>query len=127
MLALCDFAQDAQGKLTVVGAFDAITVRSFPTVHPLLCVAARIRFPVYELGSHDVRIEIADASGERLAPALDGKMSVDGIGGDSACANLAVNLFNLRLEREGNYRLALAIDGQDRASIPLYIRKASSN
>ena len=127
MLALCDYAQDAQGKLTVVGAFDAITVRSFPTTHPLLCVAARIRFPVYELGAHAIRIDIRDAEGSELVPSLDGQMSVDGIGGDSACANLALNLFNLRLEREGSWRLTLSIDGQERASIPLYVRRASSN
>ena len=115
------------GKLNVVGAFDAITVREFPSVHPLMCVAARIRFPVYELGAHSVRLEIVDAEGERLAPPLDGSMSVDGIGGDSACANLALTMHNLRVEREASWRLALSIDGQERASVPLYIRKAASH
>lgn len=123
ILALCDFAQDAAGKLTVLGAFDAITVRDFPTVHQLMCIAARIRFQVYELGAHAMRIDIVDASGDRLAPPLEGSMSVNGIGGDSACANLALNVSNLRLDREGSWRLVLSIDGQERASVPLYIRK----
>jgi len=125
ILALCDFAQDAMGKLNIVGAFDAITVRDFPSVHPLMCVAARIRFQVYELGVHAVRLEIVGGSGERLAPAIDGSMSVDGIGGDSACANLALNIVNLRVDREGSWRLILSIDGQERASVPLYVRKAA--
>lgn len=124
VLALCDFAQDAMGKLTVVGAFDAITVREFPSIHPLMCVAARIRFQVYELGAHAMRIEIIDASGDRLAPPLDGSMNVNGIGGDSACANMALNIVNARVEREGSWKLVLSIDGQERASVPLYIRKA---
>ncbi|PKL23422.1 MAG: hypothetical protein CVV47_14370 [Spirochaetae bacterium HGW-Spirochaetae-3] len=126
ILALCDFAQDASGKLTVLGAFDAITVREFPSVHQLLCVAARVRFQVYELGAHAMRIDLVDASGDRLAPPLEGSMHVNGIGGDSACANLALNVFNLRLEREGSWRLVLSIDGQERASTPLYVRKAAS-
>jgi hypothetical protein len=124
ILALCDFAQDAMGKLNIVGAFDAITVREFPSVHPLMCVAVRIRFQVYELGNHSVRMELVDSSGDRLTPPLDGSMNVDGIGGDTACTNLALNIVNLRVEREGSWKLVLSIDGQERASVPLYIRRA---
>ncbi len=124
ILALCDFAQDAMGKLHITGAFDAITVRDFPSVHPLMCVAARIRFQVYELGLHAIKLEMVDGSGGALAPALDGSMNVDGIGGDSACANLALNIVNLRIDREGSWRLVLSIDGQEQASVPLYIRKS---
>jgi len=124
MLALCDFAQDVMGKLHVVGAFDAITVRDFPSVHPLMCVAARVRFQVYELGAHDVRIELVGNDGDRLAPVLEGSLNVNGIGGDSACANMALNIFNLRVEREGSWRLVFSIDGQERASVPLFVRKA---
>ena len=124
MLALCDYAQDVLGKLTVIGAFDAITAREFPSTHPLLCVAARIRFQVYELGRHEVRVELVDASGERMVPPVEGVMNVNGIGGGSACANMALNLANLRLEREGSWKLALFVDDQERASVPLFIRRA---
>lgn len=124
VLALCDFAQDVLGKLTVIGAFDAITAREFPSTHPLLCVAARIRFQVYELGRHEVRVELVDASGERMVPPVEGVMNVNGIGGGSACANMALNLANLRLEREGSWKLALFVDDQERASVPLFIRRA---
>lgn len=126
LFTLCDYAQDALGKLTVVGAFDALTVKSFPVVHPFMCVAARIRFPVYELGNHDVRVEIRDAAGEPLVPPLLGSLAVNGIGGDSACTNLTLNLMNLRWEREGTWRVNLFIDGQERAQLPLYVRKAGS-
>lgn len=126
ILALCDFAQDAMGKLNVVGAFDAITVHNFPSVHPLMCVAARIRFQVYELGTHTVRMELVDNAGERLVPPVEGSLNVNGIGGDSACANMALNMVNLRLEREGSWRLIFSIDGQERASVPLYIRKTNT-
>lgn len=126
ILALCDFAQDTMGKLNIVGAFDAITVHGFPSVHPLMCVAARIRFQVYELGAHQVSMELVDNAGDRLAPSVEGALNVNGIGGDSACANLALNIVNLRLEREGSWRLVFSIDGQERASVPLYIRKTNA-
>ena len=112
------------GKLTIVGAFDAITVREFPSIHPLMCVAARIRFQVYELGKHDMKLDLVDNAGDRLVPSIEGSLDVNGIGGDSACANLSLNLFNLRVEREGYWKVVLSIDGQERASVPLYIRRA---
>jgi hypothetical protein len=124
IFGLCDFAQDAYGKLTLIGAFDAITVRDFPAVHPFMSVAARIRFPIYELGDHTVRVEIKDPDGGFLVPPMDGKLAVNGIGGDSACANLTLNLMNLHLKDETSWRVSLAIDGHEKSMIPLYIRKA---
>jgi hypothetical protein len=124
VFTLCDFAQDNQGKLTIIGAFDALTVKDFPAVHPFMCVAARIRFAVYELGSHAIRVDIRTHEGEALMPALEGSMSVNGIGKDSACANLTLNLINVRWAKEGSWNIALSIDGLERAQIPLYVRKA---
>jgi len=124
-LTLCDFAQDTFGKLTILGAFDAITVREFPASHPLMSIAARIRFAVYELGEHQIHIEIKDSAGTDLAPPLDGQINVNGIGGDSACTNLTLNLMNIQLSGETSWRITLSIDGQEKAHIPLFIRKAN--
>ncbi len=125
VLTLCDFAQDTLGKLTIIGAFDAITVREFPASHPLMSIAARIRFAIYELGDHQIHIEIKDANGSDLAPPLDGQINVNGIGGDSACTNLTLNLMNIQLTCETSWRITLSIDGQERAHIPLFIRKVN--
>jgi hypothetical protein len=123
IFGVCDFAQDNAGKLTLIGTFDAITVRDLPAVHPFMCVAARIRFPVYELGEHTIRVEIKDADSSLLVPPIDGKLAVNGIGGDSACANLTLNLINLNFRTEASWRVSLFIDGHEKAVIPLYIRK----
>lgn len=120
---LSDFAQDSFGKLIVVGVFDAIMVKDFPAAHPSMAIAARIRFPVYELGEHSARVEIRDSQGRMLAPPLDGRININNIGTDSACANLTLNLMNIRFEFENTWRISLLIDGQERASIPLFIRR----
>ncbi|HAX38223.1 MAG TPA: hypothetical protein DCY05_10840, partial [Spirochaetaceae bacterium] len=126
LLTLSDFAQDAFGKLIVVGVFDAIMVKEFPAVHPFMAIAARIRFPVYELGEHQARVEIKDSSGRQLVPPLDGRLNINNIGTDSACANLTLNLMNLRFEQEMTWHISLQIDGQEKAGIPLFIRKVSA-
>ncbi len=126
LFALCDYAQESAGKLTALGIFDAISVREFPAIHPILCLCARIRFPVYELGQRSIHVEISDNQGQHLVPPLDGRVSIDGIGGDSACANVTLTLFNIKMERECSWRVSLSVDGQERAAIPLYIRKHTS-
>ncbi len=122
LFALCDFAQEEGGKLTVLGLFDTLCAREFPAVHPLFCVAARLRFPVYELGRHAVRFSIENAEGQELIPAFEGGIAVEGIGIDSASSNIALRLSNVPLPGEGIWRASLSVDGTEVAQAPLYIR-----
>lgn len=121
VFALCDYAHDERGKLTVVGAFDALMLNELPAVHPLLCIALRLRFQVYELGSHEIMLTLKDENGQPAASPLRAGIEVNGIGRDSACANLALRLFNLRWEREGRWHFLLEIDGHEKAQLPLYV------
>ncbi|MBL8968234.1 MAG: hypothetical protein JNG85_14605 [Spirochaetaceae bacterium] len=122
LFALCDFAQEEGGKLTVLGLFDTLCAREFPANHALCCVAARLRFSVYELGNHDLRFSIRDADGRELIPPFEGSITVDGIGIDSAASNIALRLTNIPLPGEGRWRASLAVDGNEVGQIPLYIR-----
>lgn len=123
IFALCDFAQDVSGKLTIIGAFDTIFARELPVRHPLLCVALRMRFPVYQLGDHDICISLQNQDGDNVIPPFSGKLSVNGIGNDSGLADLAVHLNGIQFEREERLRAQLTVDGTDMASVPLYVRK----
>ncbi|MCX7023008.1 MAG: hypothetical protein NT080_00115 [Spirochaetes bacterium] len=122
IFALCDFAQDVGGKLTVVGAFDTIFVRELPARHPLMSIALRLRFPVYELGDHAVRVTIRKSDGDLLIPAFEGKLKVNGIGNDSAVTDLAIHLNQVAFERTESLKIVLEADGAEAAVIPLYVR-----
>jgi len=50
IFTLCDFAQDNNSKLTVVGTFDAIYSKQFPFVQQSFSVACRLRFSEKEVG-----------------------------------------------------------------------------
>jgi hypothetical protein len=122
---LCDAATDQQGKLNVLGAFDSIFAKNAPIVHPACAVAARIRFSKVEQGEHAVRICVVDQDGKEVVPKVDGKVSV-GVAPDagSAVVNLVLNFQRLKLPDYGEYSIDLVIDGEQKASLPFFVRSS---
>jgi hypothetical protein len=119
---LCDAATDYGGKLNVLGAFDAIWAEQLPATHPACAVALRIRFSRIEEGQHQFRIYIIDEDGKEVVPKLEGVISVKvPPASDSAVVNLVANLQCLKLPKYGKYTIDLAIDGQQKGSLPFVL------
>jgi len=120
---LCDAATDQQGKLNVLGAFDTVFTKEVPVVHPACAVAARIRFSKVEQGEHAVRICVIDQDGKEVVPKLDGKVSVRlAQDAGSMAVNLVLNFQRLKLPDYGEYSIDLLIDGEQKASLPFFVR-----
>lgn len=121
---LCDCATDQMGKLNVLGAFDSLYLREMPGFHPTCAVAARVRFTKIEAGDHQIRLNIIDADGKRVGPDLKGGIKVSfGEKADTTAVNIILNIQKLKFEKYGHHRIDLAIDGQLRNSLPLYVKK----
>ena len=121
---LCDCATDSIGKLNVLGAFDTIGAKQAPVVYPACTVAARIRFAKIEEGIHRIRINIIDADGKSIGPKIEDNINVRiPPNEDSFAANLILNIQRMKLEDFGDYRVDLAIDGRQEASVPLKVRQ----
>ncbi|MHC4396042.1 MAG: DUF6941 family protein [Planctomycetota bacterium] len=119
---LCDCATQGQGKLNVLGAFDRIYSPKIPAVHPACTIAARIRFTAFEEGSHRIKINVVDADGNKAGPELEDNITVRVGDGESTCVrNLILNIQGLKLENFGDYRIDLAIDGRQEATLPLSV------
>jgi hypothetical protein len=119
---LCDAATDYGGKLNVLGAFDAIWAGQLPAMHPACAVALRIRFSRIEEGQHPFKIYIIDEDGKEVIPKLEGVISVKvPPASDSAVVNLVANLQRLKLPKYGRYTIDLAIDGQQKGSLPFVL------
>jgi hypothetical protein len=119
---LCDAATDYGGKLNVLGAFDAIWAGQLPAMHPACAVALRIRFSRIEEGQHQFKIYIIDEDGNQVIPKLEGVISVKvPPASDSAVVNLVANLQRLKLPKYGRYTIDLAIDGQQKGSLPFVL------
>ena len=121
---LCDCATDSGGKLNVLGAFDSIGAKKVPVRHPACTIAARIRFSKIEEGEHNVRINVIDQDGRNIGPRLDGNISVQvGDDADSSVRNIILNIQGLKLQDYGEYRIDLAVDGRQEASLPFNLKK----
>src|SRR6476469_1355731 len=120
IFTLCDFAQDAAGKLTIVGTFDQIGSQVFPVVHPSCSLACRLRFSEKEKGVHDFKLRLVDAAGKEIIPSIEGNINV-GIAPKSqyAAINIVGNLNQLKFEKDGPYSFELYVDGNWVTGLPL--------
>jgi hypothetical protein len=125
IFTLCDFAQDAGGKLTIVGTFDQIGSKTFPVIHPSCSLACRLRFSEKETGVHDFKLRLVDSKGKEVIPSIEGSINV-GMTANSqyAAINIVGNLNQLKFEKEGRYSFELYVDGNWVTGLPLNLIKA---
>jgi hypothetical protein len=116
---LCDTASENQGKLNVIGAFDAIVAQSFPA--NFTCnLALRFCFTAKDHGSHKFSILLVDES----EPSEDGKQEEsvnmpEGTPGFST-QNLITPLQGA-IKKAGIYRFDIRFGGKVLARVPLRV------
>ncbi len=122
---LCDSAEDYQGKLCVLGAFDTLVSRNFPVAHPHCAIALRLLFRSADEGKHAFRIKLIDSDGKSDLPELCPEMEVR-IPGDLyfLSRNMVINLQGLPFAAPGQYSLDIAMDDVMVARIPLQVLEA---
>ena len=126
IFTLCDFAQDAGGKLTIVGTFDQIGSKIFPVVHPSCSLACRLRFSEKESGEHDFTLKLVDSKGKEVIPSIEGKINVAIPANIKYSAiNIVGNLNQLKFEKEGRYSFELYVDGNWVTGLPLNLIKTA--
>ncbi|MDR2865567.1 MAG: hypothetical protein LBV68_08165 [Spirochaetaceae bacterium] len=123
MFTFCDFAQENNGKLTIVGTFDTILAKDFPCVHPQLALVIRIRFNISEFSPHAFKIEARDLDGEVCMEPIAGTIDVRGIGNATSVSHLVFNIASFRFNNAGVINFILYIDDREQSSVPLYVRK----
>ena len=124
LFALCDAAADYNGKLSLLGAFDAIWARTAPAVHPQCAVALRMRFSKVEEGEHKVRINIVDADGKSVVKPFETSANIryqENV--TSIAANMILNLHGIKFPVFGDYSVDLTVDDKHEASLPLYVNQ----
>ena len=124
IFALCDAATADFGKFSMLGAFDTIWVAKTPAIHPQCTIALRVRFSKIERGEHKVVVNFVDIDGRNVIPPAEGAIQINFPEEQrSGSANLILNIQGLKLEKLGEYSIDLAIDGQEKASLPLFVKE----
>ena len=124
IFTLCDFAQDNNSKLTVVGTFDSINSKQLPFVYPNFSVACRLRFAEKETGVHDVRLRFIHGNGEELMKPIEAQMKiVSPKNGQYSAVNLVFNFTQVKFEKAGRYSFELYIDDEWTSGLPLFLNQ----
>lgn len=123
IFTMSDYAQDNNGKLTIVGTFDTINVGSFPTTSPPCALAMRIRVGNSETGNHDLRIRCVDENNVEIPKlCLTGDFNVlPNQNSSYSGINIVLGLMPMKLERSGVLNFELYIDNEWARTIPLSV------
>lgn len=110
-----------EGKLNVLGVFDALQVSGFPTVHPRSSFVVRLKGRVDDTGSHTLGFRWLTPSHEELWSS-SGELNV-GAGPDP---NFEMDLpviavIDLPLNGPGHYTMEVSLDGTPTADVRLYV------
>lgn len=111
-----------EGKLNVLGVFDAVHVASLPAVHPRATLVVRLKGTAADVGNHALTLRWVNPRGTELW---------------SSAAELAVNLppghaaemdmpviasIDLPLDTVGDYAMVVDLDGRVHAETRLHVR-----
>jgi hypothetical protein len=111
-----------EGKLNILGVFDTIYTRQFPTKHPHMQLVMRFEASPEEAGRRcQVEVQLVTQDG-RVVFRVPG--SVDLVRrelGEMVGVDHILALANISFEEPGRYTFRIAVDGVVAASVPLRV------
>ena len=114
-----------EGKLNVLGVFDAVQVGSLPTVHPRAHLVARIVGARADAGAHVLTLTWRSPSGETIWTS-NGELRIEAPPAGVEQMDLPfIAALDLPLDRPGTFALIIAIGNVEMANVPLQVRSAA--
>lgn len=110
-----------EGKLNVLGVFDALAVGGFPAVHPRTHFVVRLKGNAEDTGVHSLGFGWTSPDGEVLWSS-DGELNV--APGPNASFEMdlpIIAVIDLPLNQAGLYMMRVSLDGDLTAEVPLHV------
>jgi hypothetical protein len=113
-----------EGKLNVLGVFDALHVGGFPSVHPRTHFVVRLKGSMEDTGSHTLTFSWVNPSGEALWSS-DGELNVAPGPNPSFEMDLPIiAVIDLPLNMAGLYTMQVSLDSTPTAEVRLHVSGA---
>lgn len=114
-----------EGKLNVLGVFDAVQVGQLPTIHPRANLVARITGTRRDTGAHTMTLTWRSPSGETIWSS-NGELRIEQPPAGVEEMDLPfIAALDLPLDRTGSFALSIEIGGVQMASVPLQVRSTA--
>ena len=110
-----------EGKLNVLGVFDALAVGGFPAVHPRTHFVVRLKGTAEDTGAHRLSFTWVNPAGEILWSS-DGELNVTPGQNPAFEMDLPIiAVIDLPLNQAGAYSMQVALDGDLTAEVHLHV------
>lgn len=114
-----------EGKLNVLGVFDALAVGGFPSVHPRTHFVVRLKGNVEDTGAHTLSFAWVNPASEVLWSS-DGELNVAPGPNPSFEMDLPIiAVIDLPLNAPGLYTMQVSLDGALTAEVRLHVGSAA--
>jgi hypothetical protein len=124
----CDAANiSREGKLNILGVFDAIQVGSLPAVHPRANLVVRLKGGPGDVGAHTLTMRWVNPRGDELWTSsghLDVAAPPPGAPGGGPGREMDLPLIaalDLPVDLSGEYTLHIALDDEPKTSVRLQV------
>lgn len=111
-----------EGKLNILGVFDALQVGNSPAVHPRAHLVVHLKGTSLDAGAHTVSLRWVNPSGNELWSSA-GDLNVGPM--PAGVTEMDVPLIaqiDLPIDGAGAYFMNIALDDEQRASVPVQVR-----
>ncbi|HUQ45952.1 MAG TPA: hypothetical protein VM033_04840 [Gemmatimonadaceae bacterium] len=115
-----------EGKLNILGVFDALQVGTLPALHPRATLVVHLKGSAADVGSHRVSLQWMSPSGTELWSS-DGELGIAAPPQGVMDMNFPlIAQLDLPLDLAGGYLMRVGLDGTTHAEVALQVRPASN-
>ena len=113
-----------EGKLNILGVFDAVQVGTLPTMHPRATLVVRLKATREDVGGHSLGLHWSNPRGNELWTS-NGEVNVGAPPAHVVEMDLpVVAAIDLPIDQAGRYMMRIALDGAVAAEVPLQVSTA---
>ena len=114
-----------EGKLNILGVFDALQVAALPAIHPRAHLVVHLKGTTTDVGAHTVSFRWSNPQGQELWSS-SGDLNVGAPPpGVSEMDLPLIAQIDLPMDSAGSYRMSIAIDGEERVEVPVQVRSSA--